>query len=196
MTPRSDGYIFRIAFEIPGATEPDEYGIRAGDSSELQDMALFGPDPNGVFDTEFERAAPRYEDAVLSAIHDLGAVFPEARLLEVRPDDLVTLHDIAERTGRTHESVRMLVKGKRGPGGFPAETRGGLRRPKMWRWHEVARWFEEKLGVEVRDYRHAAFLAAVNQLLELRRVVPHAARTPQDARGLASLLPAELTAAR
>jgi cell division protein ZapA (FtsZ GTPase activity inhibitor) len=61
----------------------------------------------------------------------------------------------------------------------------------MWRWHEVARWFEEDLGVEVPDYRHAAFLAAVNTLLELQRVVPQV----KDARRLVTLLPPELTTA-
>ncbi|HVE68588.1 MAG TPA: hypothetical protein VNB64_08410 [Solirubrobacteraceae bacterium] len=188
------GHEFEIDFQIAGATEdaPDEYFIRAGDSDQLQDGVPCGPDADGIFEAHFGRDLPRYEDAVLSALRDIRIVFPEAQLLEVRPDSLVTLDDIAERTGRTHESVRLLVKGKRGPGGFPAPAGGGRRqRSKVWRWYEVERWFEEELGVEVPGHRHGAFLAAVNQLLELQRVVPHV----PDARRLAVLLPPALRTA-
>lgn len=189
---RSEGHVFSVTFQVPGATEPDAYAIRAYEDDRLQDFALFGPDANGVFGSEFERASATYEEAVLSAVRDLRAVFPEARMLQVEPDSLVTLDDIAERTGRTHESVRLLVKGRRGPGGFPAPAGGGRRqRSKVWRWYEVERWFEEELGVEVPGHKHGAFLAAVNQLLELRRVVPHV----PDAHRLAALLPPELRSA-
>lgn len=188
------GHEFEIDFRIAGATEdaPDEYFIRAGDSDQLQDGVPCGPDADGVFEARFCRDFPRYEDAVLSALRDIRVVFPEAQLMEVRPDALVTLDDIAERTGRTHESVRLLVKGKRGPGGFPRPTTGVLhRRTKIWRWYEVERWFAEEMGVEVPGHRHGAFLAAVNQLLELQRVIPHV----PDPRRLAALLPPELRTA-
>jgi hypothetical protein len=191
---RADEHVFEIHLQIPGATEdaPDEYFIRAGDSDELQDGVVCGPDADGVFEAHFGRDLPRYEDAVLSALRDLRAVFPEAELLEIRPDSLVTLDDIAQRTGRTHESVRLLVKGKRGPGGFPRPTTGVLhRRTKIWRWYEVERWFAEALGIEVPGHEHGAFLDAVNHLLELQRVVPHV----PDARRLATLLPPELRTA-
>lgn len=191
---RPDEHVFEIHLQIPGATEdaPDEYFIRAGDADLLQDGVVCGPDSDGVFEAHFGRDLPRYEDAVLSALRDLRVVFPEASLIEVRPDALVTLDDIAQRTGRTHESVRLLVKGKRGPGGFPAPAGGGRRqRSKVWRWYEVERWFEEARGVEVPGHRHGAFLAAVNQLLELQRVIPHV----PDAHRLAALVPPELTSA-
>jgi hypothetical protein len=188
---REHGHIFSIKFQIPGATEPDEYAIRTYEDDGLRDFALLGPDANGVFDTDFERKAPRYEDAVLSAMEDLRRVLPEARLLQVKPDNLVTIDDIAERMGRTHESVRLLINGKRGPGGFPRHSGSGGRRSKTWRWYEVERWFADQMGVVVPGHKHGAFLAAVNQLLELQRVVPQV----QDAGRLAALLPAELTTA-
>jgi hypothetical protein len=191
---RREEHDFEIHFQIAGATDPAEYANRGYEHDRTHDFALCGPGPDGVFEGHFTRPARRFEDAVLRAMDDIRAVFPESRLVEVRPDVLVTLDDIAERTGRTHESVRLLVKGKRGPGGFPAAAGGGRRRrSKEWRWYEVERWFEEELGVDVPGHRHGAFLAAVNHLLELQRVMPQAARTPQDARGLAALLPAELT---
>jgi hypothetical protein len=194
VTMRREGHVFELLFQVPGATEPDEYAVRGYEDERLQDFVLCGPDGDGVFEGHFCRRAPRYEDAVVSAMRDLTAVFPEATLFEVRPDPLVNLDEIAARMSRTHESVRLLVKGKRGPGGFPPAAGGRGRRWKVWRWYEVERWFREELGVEVPGHEHGAFLAAVNTLLELQRVVPHAARTPQDARQLASLLPTELTA--
>jgi DNA-binding IclR family transcriptional regulator len=48
--------------------------------------------------------------------------------------DLVSVSDIARRVSRTRESVRLLIDGKRGPGGFPAPlgTVGdGIR---IWPW--------------------------------------------------------------
>jgi hypothetical protein len=189
---RRDEHVFEVLFQIPGATEPDEYVVRAFEDEPLQEPAICGPDASGVFEAHFGRDDPRFEDAVLSAIGDLGRVFPEARLLEVKPDNLVTLDDIAERMGRTHESVRLLVKGQRGPGGFPrAAGGGGRRRSKVWRWYEVERWFVEEMGIDVPGHEHGAFLAAVNQLLELHRVIPQV----QDAGKLTALLPPELTTA-
>ncbi|MDX6670458.1 MAG: hypothetical protein QOI91_821 [Solirubrobacteraceae bacterium] len=187
-----EGHIFNVQFQIPGATEPDEYAIRTYEDDRLQDFALLGPNPRGVFDTDFERMAARYEDAVLSAIADLQRVLPEATMLRVKPDDLVTIDDIAERMGRTHESVRLLIKGKRGPGGFPAAAGGRGRRDRMWRWYEVERWFREEMGIEIPGHKHGAFLAAVNALLELRGLMPELHR---DAPRLAHLLPTELTTA-
>lgn len=190
---RREGHVFEVLFQIPGATEPDEYAIRSYEDDRLQDFALYGPDPDGIFKARFCRDTQRFADAVISAIHDLGQVFPEAHLLEVKPDVLVTLDDIAERMGRTHESVRLLVNGKRGPGGFPRYAGGGGRRSKVWRWYEVERWFREEMGIEVPGYKHGAFLATVNILLELQRTIPQVAPVPEDARRLAALLPAELT---
>jgi hypothetical protein len=187
---RADEHVFEILFHVPGATEPDEYAIRAYEDERLQDFALCGPDSEGVFEAHFGRETARFEEAVLSAIRDLAQVFPEATLLEVKPDVLVTLDDIAERMGRTHESVRLLVKGKRGPGRFPAAAGGRGRKSKVWRWYEVERWFREEMGVEVPGHKHGAFLAAVNLVLELRRVMP---LIRDDARAVARLLPPELT---
>ncbi|MDX6299926.1 MAG: hypothetical protein QOF53_1140, partial [Nocardioidaceae bacterium] len=40
-------------------------------------------------------------------------------VLHVDPDELVWASEIAERTGRTRQSVDQLIKAQRGPGGFP-----------------------------------------------------------------------------
>jgi hypothetical protein len=59
-------------------------------------------------------------------------------------DDLVSVSDIAERTGRTYESVRLLATGKRGPGGFPAPYSSG--QWALYSWAMVSAWFAEHYG--------------------------------------------------
>ena len=52
----------------------------------------------------------------------------------VQSTDLVSLKDIAARTGRSYESVRKLAHGQRGPGGFPAPLSTGQCGPYPLRW--------------------------------------------------------------
>lgn len=121
-------------------------------------------------------------------------MLPEARLLRVALEELVTIAAIAARAGRTPESVRLLALERRGPGGFPAPAGRIDARTQVWRWHEVAEWFERAMGLELPEGEQAAFLATVNGILEFRRVAPRAIGRPQEARALARLLPGELVA--
>lgn len=188
-------HVFTILFQIPGAANLDDYARRGYADRHLQDFLLGGPDERGTFDADFDRRAASFTAAVLGAIADLRRVFPEGRLQRVDPDDLVTLSDIASRVGRTHESVRLLAAGKRGPGTFPVAA-GKLRaKTTVWRWHEVVNWFEEDLGVEVAGGENAAFLAGLNDILSLRRVAPQAVDSVATARALAELLPAQIASA-
>jgi hypothetical protein len=57
-------------------------------------------------------------DAVVSAIEAVESV-DGLEVLGVEPDELVWASEIAARTGRSRQSVDQLVKGQRGPGGFP-----------------------------------------------------------------------------
>ena len=116
-------------------------------------------------------------------------------MLRVDPDDLVTLSGIASRVGRTHESVRLLAAGKRGPGTFPVAAGKLEGKTRVWRWHEVVSWFEEDLGVEVPGGENAAFLAGLNDILSLRRVAPQAVDSVATARAMAALLPAQIASA-
>lgn len=96
----------------------------------------------------FNREADTLTDAIVSAVHDVEQV-PGLHVVGAGQDDLVTMLDIARRTGRTRASVRMLVNGQRGPGGFPNPalvTTGG---EKVWTWPEVAVWLSDRLGLAV-----------------------------------------------
>lgn len=90
-------------------------------------------------------------------------------VLRVEPDALVTMSEIADRLGRSRESVRLLVAGVRGAGDFPPPISHLRTRNRLWRWSEVAAW----AGVLTDEQSaEAALLAAVNAALELRRVAP------------------------
>lgn len=119
---------------------------------------------DGVGYADFHRDAPSQADAIFSAIKDVEAV-QGLRVLRVEPDDLVTLSDIAQRLGRTRESVRLLAAGERGGGEFPAPVSHLRSRNRLWRWSDVAAWADAKGGQELEQ---AQLLAAINAALELR----------------------------
>lgn len=121
---------------------------------------------------DFDREAESFVDAVFSATEGLESAVPGSRVVHLEPDDLVTMSEIAERVGRTRESVRLLISGDRGPGGFPAPATHFRSRQRMWRWQEVAVWFAERLGEEqlVGDPERAHFITAFNAGLKWRTV--------------------------
>lgn len=195
MTAAGNGHIFSIRFHIDGAGEDDGHAERAYEDDGLQDLLLGVPmDNDGIFEADFERPAPTYADAVLSALKDILRVFPEAELVRVDPDELTTIGGIAKRMGRSHESIRLLVQGKRGPGDFPKTASATGAKPQVWRWHEVVDWFEQKMDVRVPDSEHARFLAMINDLLRLRLAAPTVIDNRQTASAMAALLPKELVA--
>jgi hypothetical protein len=66
---------------------------------------------------EFDRDAPSLLEAVLSAIAAVESFSDGAfgEVLHIDPDDLVWASEIAQRTGRSRQSIDMLVRGQRGP---------------------------------------------------------------------------------
>lgn len=66
--------------------------------------------------------------------------------LEVREMDLdlVDIPEIAERVGRSRQSVQQLVRHERGPGNFPVPL-GAPGGKRIWDWGCVADWFRASL---------------------------------------------------
>lgn len=115
--------------------------------------------------------APSLAAAMIDVITDVEAAAPGIVVRKVEADPLLALREIAERVGRTFESVRMASTGQRGPGGFPPpETH------RLWRWSHVAAWY----GVEDHVLDEAGpTTRAVNGWLALREVVPELAPDPR-----------------
>jgi hypothetical protein len=159
--------ILRSPREINRALEDAVYDAGCGDAA-LGQRA-------GVVYLEFDREARFFVDAVLSAIRDVHSA-PEIHVSHVEPDELVTASEIADRTGRTRESVRLLVEGARGPGGFPPPVSGTRkRRARLWRWSQVAEWLETH-GLTSGRRDEARVIVAVNGALDLSRNADDGAR--------------------
>ncbi len=134
---------------------------------------------------DIDREAATFPDAVASAIGAIESAVPGLRVIRLEPDDLVTMVVVAARTGRTRESVRLLVEGKRGPGGFPPPIAWVDAKTRLWQWSDVAEWFAA-WGADV-SVDEAQFIAAVNGALELRRRARRLSR-PEARRALAGLI--------
>ena len=83
--------------------------------------------------------------------------------------DLVTLRVIAERTGRTYESVRRLANGSRGSGGFPAPlSADGW---SLYSWVRVSTWFADNYGGTDSVTDHDRAIAAADLVLRARALL-------------------------
>jgi predicted DNA-binding transcriptional regulator AlpA len=132
---------------------------------------------DGVGYADFVRDAPSFGEAVRSAIEQVESV-PGLRVARVEPDDLVTMSEIADRLGRTRESVRLLISGERGPGGFPPPVSHLKARSRLWRWSEVASW--AKHHDESVDPGAASAIAAINAALTLRETAAELAPAERE----------------
>jgi len=111
-----------------------------------------------LFYAEFDRNAPSFSEAVLTAIADLEAASSHVLVVRVEPEELVNAASIAERTGRTREGVRLRMDSAH----------------PIWTWSAVAAWYAQYTGEESDEASDAAFLAALNAALEIRRYAPSA----------------------
>jgi hypothetical protein len=96
---------------------------------------------------DFAREADSLEDAISSAVEAVSKA--GATVDRVEPDPLVSLADMAARTGLTRATLSNYSQGKRGSH-FPAPVARVTSESPLWDWATVARWmFEnEKLGKE------------------------------------------------
>jgi len=133
----------------------------------------------------FDREAPSLLSAILSAITAIESI-DDLEVLHVDPDELVWASEIAQRTGRTRQSIDQLIKGKRGPGNFPPPATHATRNP-LWRWSEVQTWFAAYEGREP-DTEHSLILGAVNGALQARHSYRGAGKPAPLRRALQKLL--------
>lgn len=185
---------FRVVFVLPDADSLEPH-LDALHAAGCDDAAFMGPASDASFTAEFDREAPTFSAAVVSALEAIQSALPEVRLLRVLPDDLVTIAAIAARTGRTDESVRLLCQGRRGPGGFPPAAGWINEKTQVWRWTDVVRWFDEALGEPPTGSEHAAFLAALNDALDLAARAGDLRESPDELAAVLRFLPKDLAAA-
>jgi hypothetical protein len=183
-------YTFTLRF-LAGSQSADELSVSIYER--IDDASLMGPDHDGSFLLELDRRSSSLPRALGVAVAELLQTLPDVTVLRVEEDDLATMADIAKRSGRTPESIRLLVSGRRGPGGFPPAAGRIDARTKVWRWADVAEWFEQAIGEPLPGTSDSAFLQAFNSALEIRRLARRLGG-PQR-RAIAAVLPGELVAA-
>lgn len=130
------------------------------------DDALVGR-ADGIQFADFDRNADTLQDAVLSAVAELESI-GGVTVIRLADAGLLSMADIAARTGRTRESVRLLIAGERGPGGFPPPVTDPRSRYRLWRSDEVAAWLRRNLNALLNDAAEDHVRAAINASLELR----------------------------
>ena len=192
--PTTPDHTFRVVFVLPGVDSLEPH-LDALQEAGCDDAAFIGPAADGSFTAEFDREAESFAAAVVSALDAIRSALPEARLLRVLPDDLVTIAAIAARTGRTDESVRLLAQGRRGPGGFPSAAGWINEKTQVWRWADVARWSAEVLDEPAAGAEHADFLAALNDALDLHVRAHDLRDRPEELEAVLRFLPGSRAAA-
>jgi hypothetical protein len=122
-----------------------------------------GPEPPLV---HVHRDAEALSVAIASAVRDVEST--GLAVVGVASQDPVTLREIAVRTGRTHESVRLLAAGKRGPGRFPVPESSGTW--SLYSWVLVSEWFADHYGGEAVG-RFDREIAAADHLMRARHML-------------------------
>ncbi|MGQ0773120.1 MAG: hypothetical protein ACT4NY_01655 [Pseudonocardiales bacterium] len=127
---------------------------------------------DGVPYTSFTRTGNSYQRAVLDAVKQVENAEVGVHVVRIQTDELLTISEIAYRTGRTPESIRLLISGERGPGNFPGtESRPGARN-RLWRWSTAVEWFQAYDPEAVADYLASVpdpeFVVSLNAALALR----------------------------
>lgn len=128
---------------------------------------------DGVSYASFTRSGEFFQHEVLDAISMIENTGVGAVVLRMQTDELLSVSEIARRTSRTPESIRLLITGERGPANFPAaETRPGARN-RLWQWNAIVEWFQTYDPDAVAGYLASVpdpeFVRSLNAALTLRR---------------------------
>src|SRR4051794_40916365 len=91
----------------------------------------------GVTILSFDREAVTFSSAIISALE--GVVAAGGKVERVEPDYLVSLADIADRSGLSRSALTLYHKGER-CSGFPAPAVRVTSSSPLWDWQEVAEW--------------------------------------------------------
>ena len=108
---------------------------------------------------DFSREAEFVQDAISSAIEDVRRI--GAKVEHVEPDPLVSLSDIAQRSGLTRAAVYNYAKGDR-RGDFPPPVARVTTGNPLWDWAEVAGWMLQQGIIAYEVWIQAVFLRDTN----------------------------------
>jgi hypothetical protein len=117
----------------------------------------------GVIVLEFAREAASFAKALVSAIADVQRA--GAKVERVEPDSLVSLSDIAARSGLSRAAISLYCKGERGRG-FPVPVARVTSESPLWDWVDVARWMHRQGRLSPSDVLQARLVKEANLATE------------------------------
>ncbi len=117
---------------------------------------------------DFDREAESGDVAIASAVKAVEAA--GAVVERIEPDPLVSMAEIAARTGLTRAAITNYAKGKRGTL-FPAPVARVTSDSPLWDWFGVASWLFAKKKLPKEALLYAAVVKEANVAIERKENV-------------------------
>lgn len=111
---------------------------------------------------DFARDADSLESAIASAVENVDKA--GANVDRVEPDPLVSLIEIADRSGLTRQAISNYLKGIRGEN-FPPPVARVTGESSLWDWATVARWMFENEKVDKQTALEAEIVKYANEAI-------------------------------
>ena len=118
----------------------------------------------GVIILEFHREAVSFSKALASAYEAVRRA--GAKVERVEPDHLVSLSEIADRSGTTRQGISLYTRGERGAD-FPVPVAKVTSRHPLWDWEEVAGWLVANGKLPREELVRARIVKEANLYLEM-----------------------------
>jgi predicted DNA-binding transcriptional regulator AlpA len=112
---------------------------------------------------DFAREAASIELAIVSAVECVKAA--GAQVDRVEPDPLVSLSDIAARTGMSRAAMTQYSKGQRSKD-FPAPVARVTSDSPLWDWSSVAKWLFQHEKLSRNEAIEAEAVRAMNAAIQ------------------------------
>ena len=172
-------YEFTLKFDLQNKdADPEQYVEALGGQG--CDDALIGFGKFGSIALTFDRDAETAHAAISSAISDIKAVIPKARLCEAGPD-LVGLSDIAKAIQCSRQNVRKLLVTAENA---PRPVHGG--NPALWHLADVLKWLKVEKNYEI-DETMLAVAELMMPLNALKSINRTCSETKEEAMQLVQL---------
>lgn len=121
---------------------------------------------NGHILLDFAREADSLATAIVSAVENASAA--GATVQRVEPDPLVSLIEMADRSGMRRSAMTNYYKGHRRKGFPPPKARVTSHSP-LWDWASVAAWLYRQDRLSRDEAIEAGILSAANEMLQSGR---------------------------
>lgn len=123
----------------------------------------------GLIIIEFSREAKNFAHAITSAFENV--LRSGAKIERFEPDHLVSLSDIAQRSGLSKAAISLYCKGERAQD-FPSPVARVTSESPLWDWVDVSRWMHKYEKVS-HDVVLEARLVREANLISRQESVPH-----------------------